>query len=702
MVSVEVLPGQDLTSTPLIDAPVVVSVQPPAGESRAPCDICCVMDISWSMSMEAVVTNAEGKSESNGLSLLDIAKHAMNTVISNLGDSDRLSIVQFCRQADTKLPLTAMSGQGKERAAHCCERMGFGNGTHLWRGIKNGLDSLRPGCSAGRFSHLLILTDGETEERDDVMRELVNYQRQHNWLPSTINCFGFGYEIDSQLLVEIAEFAQGTYAFIPDAGFVGTVFVNAMSNLFVTMAQDVTLTLAANSGAEIQEIGGGLAYSKGDNDVYTVKLGTLQYGQTKDLSLRMKIASAEEPYLNVVLEYTPCAGSGPEGLDRQLVNAEALPGDFCDDFKTKVDYHDFRSSFVSTLQRVIRVASPDDEKSIQDAREIITSLGARIGESDCVEYPPLAALLEDVMGQCSEAVSRTDWFTRWGRHYIPSVMFAHMLQQCNNFKDPGVQVYGGELFESCRDAADDAFNTLAAPKITPAEYRYVGNKTIIRNPDYDAPGFRPKRAASPGRRAASPRPAASPPPVRAAPAVSMAAYNDRYGGCIDEACQAIKESGTRIALRDLSKGDKVLASDGSVVEVECIVRTACVNEQAELVEMPGGARLTPYHPVKLGDDWRFPLDLAASKVRTCKAVCSLVLKGRAPEILVDGVPCIALGHGIQEGVARHDYFGSRAVIDDLKRFAGYRKGRVELSPECVMRDPVTGAVCGLREFQHAF
>merc|ERR1719272_2208173 len=93
-----------------------------------------------------------------------------------------------------------------------------------------------------------------------------------------------------------------------------------------------------------------------------------------------------------------------------------------------------------------------------------------------------------------------DWYWKWGRHYLPSVMFAHNLQQCNNFKDPGVQVYGkGDLFTDIQEKADDAFNKLPAPKPT------------VR-----------ARASYSG----------APSSAQAAP-VQMSAYNDRYAVCID-------------------------------------------------------------------------------------------------------------------------------------------------------------------------
>lgn len=38
------------------------------------------------------------------------------------------------------------------------------------------------------------------------------------------------------------------------------------------------------------------------------------------------------------------------------------------------------------------------------------------------------------------------------------------MQLCNNFKDPGIQHYGGKLFTYLRDKADDTFINLPAPR----------------------------------------------------------------------------------------------------------------------------------------------------------------------------------------------------------------------------------------------
>ena len=64
---------------------------------------------------------------------------------------------------------------------------------------------------------------------------LKRYKDTHKQLNTTINTFGFGYSIDTPLLLNIAVEGHGMHAFIPDASFVGTAFINSISNLLVCL-----------------------------------------------------------------------------------------------------------------------------------------------------------------------------------------------------------------------------------------------------------------------------------------------------------------------------------------------------------------------------------------------------------------------------------------------------------------------------------
>jgi len=656
------------------DVPVLVSVNVPEGDKRMPCDICCVIDISWSMSMEATVQSATGKAESNGLSMLDIAKHAVRTIMHTLTEKDRLAIVEFAREAKTVMPLTVMDEAGRQKANSVLDAIGFGPGTALWQGLSRALDALIGGETKDRFQHIMLLTDGETEDRDAVMGNLRDHKMKHERLPGTINCFGFGYEIDSPLLVDIATFSDGSYAFIPDAGFVGTVFVNSMSNLLVTTARDARLALQAGAGARIEQVMAWESEATKDGTVF-VNLGSLQCGQSKDVVLKMSAEAGSEVCLEASVEYSTLWG-------RHRAEAEAKPAGEAAGAGV-VERHRCRSLFITALKEVADVAKSCSEEAVKAGHKIVADTGARVQASAAASDEKVAALLEDIMGQSSEALSRVDYWSKWGRHYVPSVMLAHKLEQCNNFKDPGVQTYGGTLFEELRDMADSAFDKLPAPKITPAMYRYMGGGTVVRNPDYMCDNLGPR-----GRIAMA---------AAAAPAapVNMAAYNDRYGGCIDGASQALLASGKSCRVSELSRGDLVAVGDGSVAEVLCVARMLCPGQRAVLVEVPGGTRLTPFHPLQVRGEWLFPVELGEPRECFCEAVYSFVLRA-APSLVVGGLRCIALGHGIQDGAAKHAYFGSDRVLEDLAAMPGYQRGLVELAPGCVVRDPETGRVCGLR------
>ena len=81
---------------------------PPPAEPRAPADICCVVDVSSSMGELATCNGGEEVME-GGLTMLDVVKHAVRTVMHTLQAGDRMSLVTFSDEAgldEGLLPLT--------------------------------------------------------------------------------------------------------------------------------------------------------------------------------------------------------------------------------------------------------------------------------------------------------------------------------------------------------------------------------------------------------------------------------------------------------------------------------------------------------------------------------------------------------------------------------------------------------------------
>lgn len=103
------------------DGFVHISIQPPADTVRSPCDICCVVDTSGSMCVQAEVQN--DANEQFGLSQLDLVKHALKTIIHSLLPQDRLSVVSFANNATVLFHLTKMDDDGKSSALAALGRL---------------------------------------------------------------------------------------------------------------------------------------------------------------------------------------------------------------------------------------------------------------------------------------------------------------------------------------------------------------------------------------------------------------------------------------------------------------------------------------------------------------------------------------------------------------------------------------------------
>lgn len=128
------------------------------------------------------------------------------------------------------------------------------------------------------------------------------------------------------------------------------------------------------------------------------------------------------------------------------------------------------------LHEVVKKCGQQGKSSSEAAEsdEMLRNLILEVRASPAAATEETKALLEDLEGQVTEALSRDDWYRKWGRHYLPSLARAHQLQMCNNFKDPGVQVYGGKLFTELRDEADDLFVSLPPPKPSLAPSTHYG------------------------------------------------------------------------------------------------------------------------------------------------------------------------------------------------------------------------------------
>ena len=622
----------------------------PNSDTRAPIHVCLVIDVSGSMATEATMKGADGQVESHGFSLLDIVKQAAHAVRVTLTNIDTLSIVKYSSTADVILTQTQMDDIGKNQAEKSIKDLHTEGQTNIWDGLNKALDICRLNKTAGRNDKIILLTDGQPNlvpPRGHIGM-LNKYKDQYGELPASIDTFGFGYNLDSKDLNSISVTTNGNYGFIPDSSMVGDLFSNAIANFMATAVTNATISFELENGVKLDNhpIMGNYqieSTSWGGQ----IETGPLYYGQDKDFIIKLQNASSIANSISVTTSYN---------------HFGEIKKDVCSlVIKTDQSY-EIQRLRLQTVEAIYLAYDQMRYGNKDVAEAAIRSMIQVLSTSPYQHQSIIKDILIDLTEQVSIAISKSEYFEKWGKHYLPSLARAHQQQICNNFRDHGVQHYGGTLFKKMRDIADDKFTNLPAP--TPTA---INNSSHYRG--------------------------LNPPSLRVA---TLASYNSHSGPCFTGDSLVKMHDGSVKRVDMIVKDDKVMTVDksGNIIsdEVECVLKTNFPEKITNLVTLIGGWKGTPNHPIKVGDNWVNAKTLGKVKKEKCDAVYSFLLKNRNL-IIINDLNSATFAHGLNDNdVIQHDYFGTDKIVEDFKMMKGWITGMIEIEPKCIIRDSNTGYV----------
>jgi Mg-chelatase subunit ChlD len=143
---------------------VRLQVQAKDVEECPPVDLFCCVDVSGSMG-SSCAGQTDGRTEyvENGFSLLDLVRHALKTVIQTLRPQDRLSIITFNNNAQTRIQIQNMSEEGKKLAYACAESISHGGGTNMQKAITYSVLEVLNRQDKSRNPSILFFTDGQSQ-----------------------------------------------------------------------------------------------------------------------------------------------------------------------------------------------------------------------------------------------------------------------------------------------------------------------------------------------------------------------------------------------------------------------------------------------------------------------------------------------------------------------------------------------------------
>ena len=223
---------------------VNVSLEPEKMESRKPLVLIAMIDVSGSMKESTTEDLKDG--EDFGISRLGLVKHALKTVASTMNKEDKMSLITFDSKARMVLKATEVDDMGKNLIFDEIGEMTPDGCTNIWDALRIGM------IEAQKYKEyntcLMLFTDGEPNENPPLgiiptLKEAISDIKNVNF---TISTFAFGYNVDSQLMEEIAEIGNGIYGYCPDYSMVGTIFTSYMANILTTIESTVSINVKNN------------------------------------------------------------------------------------------------------------------------------------------------------------------------------------------------------------------------------------------------------------------------------------------------------------------------------------------------------------------------------------------------------------------------------------------------------------------------
>lgn len=212
-----------------------------------------------------------------------------------------------------------MTKQGKN---DCTSKLGGQNPhgkTNLWDGLLASMDLLRGAQEKGVFrrTEIMLLTDGMptiSPPRGHHM-ELRDYQDQYTDFKPSISTFGFGYELDSEVLLDIAKEANGLFHFVPTSIVLGTNFINSCANILCNFSQSAKVTVMLSEGVKFAgPIQGGYAFST-ETWGRQIDIGPLQCDQERDIAIPLLgVKQGTDVYMTVAVTYIDDTGKEQEAI----------------------------------------------------------------------------------------------------------------------------------------------------------------------------------------------------------------------------------------------------------------------------------------------------------------------------------------------------------------------------------------------------
>src|SRR5215813_411988 len=217
-------------------------------------------------------------------------RSALLTLVSQLRDTDVLSIVVFDSDAQVLMPARSLGDRGAVR--QLIQQISPGGATNIHAGLMLGYEEARKNYRKNATNRVILLTDGIANRGETDPEKIAQHSLRFNDAGIDLSTIGVGLDLNKDLLSQLAKSGRGLFHFVEDSQDIEKVFINEVQSLMSPVANDPNLTIQFDPNMKLDQIYG---YNpKVDGNTVRIKLDNMNSGMTEVVLMRFRCGTKVE------------------------------------------------------------------------------------------------------------------------------------------------------------------------------------------------------------------------------------------------------------------------------------------------------------------------------------------------------------------------------------------------------------------------
>jgi len=218
-------------------------------------------------------------------------KSALLNLVSQLRDTDTLSIVVFDSEARVLLPAQSLGDRRTVR--QIIREIEPGGSTNMHAGLMLGYQEARKNFRKDATNRVILLTDGIANQGVIAPEKIAQDSLRFNDEGIDLSTIGVGLDLNRDLLRQLAKSGRGLFHFVEDGEDIEKVFVREVQSLVSPVASEPNVEIDYDSDLELAQLYGYEPRLR--NNGVTIKLDNMNHGLTQVILLRFRLAENGSP-----------------------------------------------------------------------------------------------------------------------------------------------------------------------------------------------------------------------------------------------------------------------------------------------------------------------------------------------------------------------------------------------------------------------